>query len=141
MTAEHPNSGPSSDDGVFSLEDLDKIIEAEDPTFKEQMESIQTTGFDVQGSIESIDVDGSDADAPEPTEDENRELTRAEKIREFFLKISKKFFQHSSFHHKKTQLAIGLASVADWKSRSPPPRREPGTGKHHRSGVGSTGCW
>ncbi|MCB0350221.1 MAG: flagellar basal body-associated FliL family protein [Bdellovibrionales bacterium] len=93
MTAEHPNSGPSSDDGVFSLEDLDKIIEAEDPTFKEQMESIQTTGFDVQGSIESIDVDGSDADAPEPTEDENRELTRAEKIREFFLK-KKSLFQN-----------------------------------------------
>lgn len=111
MTAEQSGAGPSSEDGVFSLDDLDKIIEAEDPTFKEAMAGIKATGVDSLVDIETIDVDGENGNS---LPDENRELSSLEKKIEFIKKKISNILQYikvKSLGFKTFILSFGVSSV------------------------------
>ncbi len=57
-------SAPTGPDQSFSLEDLDRMLEVEDPGFKASLESIQTDRNTTDTSIESLDVevDGASED-------------------------------------------------------------------------------
>lgn len=48
---------PAGADGSFSLDDLDKMIEVEDPGFKDSLKSIETDRITDDTSIESLDVE------------------------------------------------------------------------------------
>lgn len=58
---------PTGPDGSFSLDDLDRMLEVEDPGFKASLESIQTERNNSETSIESLDVevDGATEDVTE----------------------------------------------------------------------------
>lgn len=48
---------PAGAEGSFSLEDLDKMIEVEDPGFKDSLKSIESDRINDDTSIESLDVE------------------------------------------------------------------------------------
>ena len=81
MAASPPKPGPSPNEDVFSLEDLDILIDAVDPNFRGDMEQIKSVGVHTETEIESLDV-GPDEDVPEK---EDTEKTRAQKILDFLL--------------------------------------------------------
>ena len=70
--------GPTGPDGSFSLEDLDRMLEVEDPGFKASLESIQTDRNNSDTSIESLDVevDGATEDVTEKKGPGNRACVR-----------------------------------------------------------------
>lgn len=49
-----------SNDGVFSLDDLDKIIEAEDPDFKKNLDSIKEQAVESSAALENLSVTTED---------------------------------------------------------------------------------
>jgi flagellar basal body-associated protein FliL len=91
MNAEAPNPRPSStsQDGVFSLEDLDKIIEAEDPNFKSEMENIKSTKLEDTTAVESLQVLSDD----DLVKDEESEKKIKQKIIAFFVRPWRRFAQ------------------------------------------------
>lgn len=78
-----PVPGSMSGSNVFSLDDLDKIIESEDPNFKNEMAQINAAVTEIKADIDSLDID-------EPgdigAETENVELSSKEKIVAFIFK-------------------------------------------------------
>ena len=91
MSSEVPGSGLKPEENVFSLEDLDKIIEAEDPGFKDEMDNIRSTGQNIQADIESIDVDAEE-DVATQNEEEEKTLKKRilKKILSPFVKLKDK---------------------------------------------------
>lgn len=76
-----PTPGSTSGGSVFSLEDLDKIIESEDPNFKNEMANISAAASEVKAEIETLGID-SDVSGSSDTENlgANLKLTFKEKI-------------------------------------------------------------
>ncbi len=72
MAADAPSSGPTSKESVFSLEDLDKIIEAEDPNFKNEMAAVKEAGAGIEANIESLAIEGEDGLDKDELEKENQ---------------------------------------------------------------------
>lgn len=69
--------------GTFSLDDLDKIIEAEDPNFKSAMEGIREAGSAIDAEIESLNVDPDEDLVSEKEERQEKDLKR--RVAEFLL--------------------------------------------------------
>lgn len=88
--AETPPSSPSSSDGVFSLEDLDKIIESEDPNFKNQMADIKAIGADISADIETLNIDG-EVGADNDSNEADETLSRKDKIIAFVFRPWRRF--------------------------------------------------
>lgn len=81
MAAEVPKTQPKSEDGVFSLEDLDKLIEQEDPNFKNEMAGIKAAGGEIKADIETLDIEGEEQEVSTEPDEKNFK----EKIRDFLL--------------------------------------------------------
>jgi len=98
MNAEAPKPRPSSTDGVFSLEDLDKIIDAEDPNFKNEMENIKSAPVENTSAIEDLQVSTDD----DPEKEDESEKTKLKKILDFVLRPWRRFVDYS----KLTKVAL-----------------------------------
>lgn len=87
MAEESQPTSPKSEEKIFSLEDLDKIIEAEDPHFKDEMDGIKQTGVDSTANIESLDIDEEGSSTkdeltePEEVEGQSRKQQLIRKIK------------------------------------------------------------
>lgn len=86
MAAESPGARPP--DNLFSLEELDKVIEAADPNFKSEMAGIQTSGSaDVQTEIQSLPIETEIGSQAQP----KSQRSFKEKIAEFFASLRQRF--------------------------------------------------
>jgi len=73
------NAIPTTDPNAFSLEDLDKILEAEDPDFKKGLEAIRHHKFEPGAADDKLAVKTDDDDDTEPLlKDEIENLSRRE---------------------------------------------------------------
>jgi hypothetical protein len=75
-----PAPAPQPKDGIFSLEDLDKIIEAEDPGFKSDLDKLKATPYDATVLDESLNIAIDETEALAKSEEDIESLPRWKKI-------------------------------------------------------------
>ena len=82
MAEETKPSGFGEGEDTFSLDDLDQILEQEDPGFNESLEEIKKESIEVTDSLEALGVDSDEeGDADGPGSGEEKEETRIEKLK------------------------------------------------------------
>jgi flagellar basal body-associated protein FliL len=106
MTTDPSNTRPSSEEGTFSLEDLDKIIDEIDPKFKDEMNQIKAVSTAADVVIETIDTDNEDSANKAATSD----ATKVSFLTKF------RNFMFSPFLKLKLYLKLKILNLKTWFS-------------------------
>lgn len=117
--AEEPNSD------TFSLEDLDKILEEEDPGFSESLEQIKAESVEDTSSIDGLSVDSDEeGDADTSAEEEETELTPLQKLRKKLAVPAQraKDFLHARVRTARNRLVLFKTQATEYIKHELPER-------------------